>query len=255
MSSVGQSPPDGDQSQAALFLGMTWGLSIFSALIFLCRLWTRVAIIKKPGLDDAIIGLSVVLNLIAAGMVTAATSYGMGRHEYDLTLPQLSEAIKYNLILQAFGGMAIPLPKLSVAILIVDILRPSRSWVWVLYTSTIALIILAAITTILQFVQCSPVSGFWDLTIPHTCWNPSEFAVISICSCAYSAFLDFALALFPITVLRKLQMKTSRKVTLSIIMGLGVFAGVCASIKTSLIPLRTQPDFTWDTTILLIWGG
>ena len=255
MPPLGPPPVGGDESKASVFLGVSWSLSIFSALIFVCRLWTRVIIIKKPGLDDAVIGFSVILNLIAAGMATAAIAYGMGRHEYYLTLPQLSGAIKYNLILQAFGGMAIPLPKLGVAILIVDILRPTKPWVFVLYASTVFLIILSAITTVLQFVQCSPVSGFWEVTLPHQCWDPSVFATISICASAFSAFLDFALALFPITVLRGLQMKNSKKIWLSVIMGLGVFAGVCACVKTSLIPLRTQSDFTWDTTTLLIWGG
>ena len=255
MPPFGSAPVGGDESQAVLFLGITWSLTSFSTLVFLCRLWTRVVIIKKPRLDDAVIGLAVVLNLVAAAMVVASTNYGMGRHEYYLTLPQLSQSIKDNIILQTFGALAIPLPKLGIAILIVDILRPSKPWVWALYTSTVALIVSTVIIDILQFAQCSPVNGLWDPTVSHTCWNPEVYALITLCLSAYSALLDFALALFPITVLRKLQMKTSRKIGLSIMMGLGVFAGVCACIKTSLVPLRTQPDFTWDTTILLIWGG
>lgn len=69
------------------------------------------------------------------------------------------------------------------------------------------------------------------------------------------AFVDFFLAAFPITIIRKLQLSLHKKIQLSLLLGLGVFAGICAVIKTTFLPtLTSAADFTWITCSLLEWN-
>ena len=66
--------------------------------------------------------------------------------------------------------------------------------------------------------------------------------------------MDFILALLPITIIWGLQLNKKKRLGLITIMGLGVFAGICAIVKTSQLPsLGAQSDFTWITVGLLIW--
>ena len=68
------------------------------------------------------------------------------------------------------------------------------------------------------------------------------------------AFIDLALALLPITIIWRLQLDWHKKVGLSILMGLGVFAFICAVIKTSKLPeLNARGDITFITVSLWIW--
>ena len=68
------------------------------------------------------------------------------------------------------------------------------------------------------------------------------------------AFIDLALALLPITIIWLLQLDWHKKVGLSMLMGLGVFAFICAVIKTSKLPeLNARGDITFITVSLWIW--
>ena len=68
--------------------------------------------------------------------------------------------------------------------------------------------------------------------------------------------MDFILAGLPIFIVRKLQLSRQKKVGLAVILGMGVFAGICAAIKTSKLGgLSARSDFTWVTVTLLIWNG
>ena len=52
----------------------------------------------------------------------------------------------------------------------------------------------------------------------------------------YFAFLDFALALYPITVFWTLQMSLKKKIGVCLLLSLGVVAGGVAVEKTTRIP-------------------
>ena len=103
------------------------------------------------------------------------------------------------------------------------------------------------------------------------CWPPyrqTDFAVFTgsmskpspLCCrmltimVGWLAFIDLALALLPITIIWNLQMDWHKRVGLSTLMGLGVFAFICAVIKTSKLPeLNARADITFITVSLWIW--
>ena len=69
------------------------------------------------------------------------------------------------------------------------------------------------------------------------------------------AFTDLSLAIIPITIIWDLQLNWHKKVGLSALMGLGVFACICAAIKTSkLTELNARADITFITVDLWIWN-
>ena len=66
--------------------------------------------------------------------------------------------------------------------------------------------------------------------------------------------MDLALALLPITVIWSLRLDWHKKLGLSALMGMGVFAFICAVIKTSKLPeLNARSDITFITVTLWIW--
>jgi hypothetical protein len=70
------------------------------------------------------------------------------------------------------------------------------------------------------------------------------------------AFIDITFALMPITIIYNLQLNWRKKVGLSCLMGMGVFAFVCAVVKTSKLPeLKARADITYITVSLWIWNA
>jgi hypothetical protein len=77
---------------------------------------------------------------------------------------------------------------------------------------------------------------------------------------AFSAFLDFAYAIYPATVFFDLNMPTVRKIELSILMGLGAMSGAVAIYKTSLLHLLADrtggPQIAlYESVRLTMWTG
>ena len=84
----------------------------------------------------------------------------------------------------------------------------------------------------------------------------TESLSLITCVTGYSAFLDIALAAIPVSVIWSLQMSFSKKVQLSLILSVGIFAAICAAIKTSKLPSESaRSDFTWNTVPLFIWNS
>ncbi|KAL6717296.1 hypothetical protein ACLMJK_005211 [Lecanora helva] len=73
----------------------------------------------------------------------------------------------------------------------------------------------------------------------------------------YWTFLDFALAVIPVDIVWKLQLNKSKKFLLSLLLSMGIFAGIAAAVKTSKIPItvHAKSDITWQTVELLMWNG
>ena len=71
---------------------------------------------------------------------------------------------------------------------------------------------------------------------------------------AWNSTTDLALTLLPILILKSLNMKTSTRAALGVVMGMSVFAMIAAIVKTiELQYIGERDDFTWDTVIFVIW--
>jgi hypothetical protein len=115
---------------------------------------------------------SQALTLSTSIFSTVATTYGEGRHLYYLQPSDVSNIIKYQVVVNGPAGILGPLlPKLVVTILLIKILSPpplSRAYLWTINAIHWALSITS---TVLLFVQCKPVSAYW--TRQGVCWDPN----------------------------------------------------------------------------------
>ena len=82
-----------------------------------------------------------------------------------------------------------------------------------------------------------------------------RFVQALIAMIGWLAFIDLSLALLPNSIIWTLQLNWHKKLGLSVLMGLGVFACICAAIKTSkLTELNARADITFITVDLWIWN-
>lgn len=93
----------------------------------------------------------------------------MGKHARDIPASQLSDTIKFNYIANPLGIMAYSLPNISIAILLERLLAPNKLRAVFLYSVAVSQCIIAAISCILLFTQCTPTEYLWNPTMPATC--------------------------------------------------------------------------------------
>ncbi|MCJ1398245.1 hypothetical protein MMC11_001442 [Xylographa trunciseda] len=250
--------PDQNDNQAPTLMAVIWVVTTISTTLAACRIFTRFKILKAGGKDDIALIISVIMNLLAQIFCTISTAYGIGRHLAALSPENAIQAIKMESISSAFGVMAFCIPKIAVALLLVRLMGPKHRGKWFLYFITGTVTIAGVLSIIFLFVQCQPVAALWDPAVAAmaTCWDPSVLTDYTYFVGAYSALCDFSLAVFPIFIMWNLQMRLKRKIAICCVMGLGIFAVVCAIIKITTLPeLADHTDYTYATVPLLLWSA
>ncbi|KAF6220469.1 hypothetical protein HO133_002901 [Letharia lupina] len=186
---------------------------------------------------------------------TLYAAKGGARHFMYLTPAQVEETTLFNWVSQTFCIMAIATGKISVAILMGRLMAPNRWRKRILYFLSISAFIAACIFIISIFAQCSPPKALW-IPSPGKCPHPKKINDLDVALACWFVFVDFALAIFGITMIWNLQLNKRKKAGLSALLGLGFFAGICAAVKTSYLPtLTVHSDFSWITVDLLIWNA
>ncbi|KAI1872076.1 uncharacterized protein JN550_004279 [Neoarthrinium moseri] len=225
-----------------------------STLFAAARLYVRLHIVRKFQFDDYMIVLSVVCSWMSVGFSTAAVHSGSGRHIQTLSGKQISGAIQFTLFGFVPGILSYVLPKMTVVTLLARLLNPSR-WhlVWLWSMCIICLITMMGSVAI-AFAQCQPTKSQWDLSVkPDFCWSKWILVKYSWGSCAFSAFVDLYLSIYPAVVLYKIQLPRRKKIGLSIALGVGSISTVVAIYKITVLKGLASPDFTFDSCNLTIW--
>ncbi|KAL8772198.1 MAG: hypothetical protein Q9194_004682 [Teloschistes cf. exilis] len=185
---------------------------------------------------------------------------GYARHEHYLRPVQRSDAGRLSVISRSCCIMAIATGKISVAFLIQRIQGPNKWRTWMLRFISISVFITALFAVVFLFAQCQPARALWTPSMIKNgtghCWDPIPVNNYDIVIAGYFAFLDFFLAILPVDIVWKLQMARKKKLLLCALLGMGIFAGVCAAIKTSqLRTVTAKTDITWKTAEYLLWNA
>jgi hypothetical protein len=193
---------------------------------------------------------------IQAAFVSVAVSHGLGRHMYYLLISdpnEISMVVKWQLYSEPLGIFGTTIPKIAVTMLLIKLLNPSKMATTYLWTMNIVLNGFSIVCIITSFVQCAPTSTYWT-KVGGKCWDPTIVANLAITQGALSAFTDFNLALFPVSVIWSLHMPRARKAAVCALMGFGCIAGIAAIVRTTkLAKLAEQTDFTHSIWTLVLW--
>ncbi|KAL6713802.1 hypothetical protein ACLMJK_008294 [Lecanora helva] len=189
--------------------------------------------------------------------MTVAVHNGLGQHRWALQPDNATQAVKYSWIAQAFSIFTFAFSKISVALfLLLRVVGAARSF-WhkaFLYFMSISLLLVNIVVVTLVFTQCRPVQKLFDPSHEGHCWDSHITTAYAQFGGAWSAMTDLGLSLFAVWVVWSLQMKKKYKIRICCLLSLGVFAAVCAIIKTYYLHEHNHlDDATYGQTNLLVW--
>lgn len=161
----------------------------------------------------------------------------------------------------AFGRIASALTLRSIA-------GKPKARTWLLYFIIFEQFVSNVVCFMLILVQCTPVERLWDKLVAGHCWflsvqeyegyfqggrspdtDTSRIFLLTMES-ALNSLTDLCLAVFPAIIVWNLNMKTSLKISLIIILSLGLFAMAASIVKTIMINmLGTSNDYTYNLVI------
>ncbi|KAL5003013.1 hypothetical protein BDV10DRAFT_64999 [Aspergillus recurvatus] len=216
--------------------------------------------VRRLGWDDFFIFFSLALSIIAAALVSYSVTLGLGRHTAAVMaehgMERVSMTAKWQILGYPFNIGSFSFPNISIAILINNLLDPNPLRARLLLGMSILQVVFAMASVFLIFLQCKPTAALWDHTIADaTCWDQAIFYDFSYWVSAYTTLTDIVLAVVPITVFWKLQMRRSTKVGVCIMMSLTLLSAIVTIVKATYLPLFTDvEDPLYNVTPLVIWG-
>ena len=215
-----------------------------------------------------------ILGAASMVMLTLGASYGLGLSQTLLSFNDSKMALLYGWVNQLLALIAIGLGKLTMVAFLEQIQgyhTKARSIIlWSLAGSNL---ILNCIAAILMMLQCSPTRLLWEAYAKGGCpWRTriQIFGYIQGRECslqcswpvananlpAWSAVCDFVLAMYPVTILARVQaFSITTRIGLCVLMGCGIMygclsipqcvliqdrAGACAIVKTVQLTILTR---------------
>ncbi|KAJ6108446.1 hypothetical protein N7523_009769 [Penicillium sp. IBT 18751x] len=246
-------PAYGGRGPDDLRLGL--GLGAFATILMILRVYVRLRV-NQFGTTALIWSLVAwFLTVITQCFGVISILHGLGnRIAVVEETNQLGNYLLFTWITVFFFNMAIPIGKVAVAAFLIEINAGGNPKIRKSLIAVAALNIILNIPQILlPWFQCSPPNALWDPARQSQCnHNTSIHYTYFVGSVA--AISDFYLAIIPVTMLAPLRIDRKLKWGLSFLMGLGIFAGGAAIVRTWAAKFIMSDDPSWGVGILFHWG-
>ncbi|KXL48063.1 MAG: hypothetical protein FE78DRAFT_181591 [Acidomyces sp. 'richmondensis'] len=206
---------------------------VFTALALSCvilRLFTRIRISRSSGLDDVFITLSMVFSVLLAAATGVEVHYGLGRHTVDVTLPDEKFALLGLYLTINTYNLTMGCTKLSILLQYLRVLPQTHNRARKACYTLMAVVSVYVIQALLTGIfTCWPPAKFWDITITTGhCMNRTG---LWFSNAAFNILTDVAIGVFPLPIVRALNVPKRTKLALMIVLGLGGFTCIVSILR------------------------
>lgn len=178
---------------------------------------------------------------------------GTGSHLANLTRENIVIGLRGWYLCEVLYPFMSATVRTSIAVFLLRIAtKPVYRWtIW----ATLGVVwLMSTVLFFLYVFQCNPPAYFWEqvMGLKGGCMN---VAVVPNATIAYSVvcFLaDMVIGLLPIPMLWHVKLNTRTKITITVLLSLGVFAGISLLIRIPFVKiLAISPDFLYETMYVL----
>ncbi|KPA36412.1 integral membrane protein [Fusarium langsethiae] len=244
------------ESQGSMVNSVAIVFAVISFIAVVLRLWARAFIVRSVGNDDYLICVGALLSWSFIACTIASVKHGLGSHYEEVIERGPDNLIAYSQIVwlsSIFYNACLGFIKISVLALYTrlgdKVLRKTAFFMMVVVGCQAGGNVLACI------FQCTPVSAAYDIRI-----QPSEKKCVDInafylANAAVNIFTDILTYTLPIPLVTRLRVPRRQKISLAIILGLGLFACISSIIRITYIPpMLTSTDPTWVIANAMYWS-
>ncbi|KAK7545582.1 hypothetical protein IWX49DRAFT_597207 [Phyllosticta citricarpa] len=230
-------------------MGAAYFFLVLCTILVCLRSYTRAFVVRNFGWDDGIMVLALVVYFVFVAFLKMGTHYGIGKHLLDIQPPiNIVPAIKYLSMFEMSYIWLNGIIKLSISSTLLRLVV-QRRYVYFLYFSMIANIIVTITSFCLFLLHCRPVTYAWEQVLPHKegkCFSWTALVVIGYSVCSATIILDVVYATLPWIMFWNLNMPRKTKGALMFVLSLGVSAAVVNIIRIKYVKtLGDKHDPLW----------
>ena len=112
-----------------------------------------------------------MMQVLAQSFLATAIHWGLGKHIYDLSLPQISRILKFSWMNTTAGILSSLIARVAITVFLVKLFGSKRWLRWYLYVATVVQSITGFMVVISIWAVCKPIWRLWDPTNPGKCWT------------------------------------------------------------------------------------
>ncbi|KAH7394672.1 hypothetical protein BKA66DRAFT_598817 [Pyrenochaeta sp. MPI-SDFR-AT-0127] len=227
------SPPGPNNSLAPPLIGITAMLHALSWSAFGARIYTRVKPVLRLGCDDYFITAAVTFDVVVWTPLMISTTYGLGRHNYYVSVADMTQAEKLLFIGQPAFAWALACTKISIVCMLFRVQRGIH-WRTFLSIMIVVQVLTAIMNNVFQLSLCKPLPAIWDHTIKNPKCIVAAMHINIVVSAIVTILTDVILSLLPLTFIIHIHLPLREKIALACLMGLGLVASGASIYKTFL---------------------
>ncbi|TDZ99580.1 hypothetical protein C8034_v000054 [Colletotrichum sidae] len=215
---------------------VTYVFCTLSTLVIFLRAYVRWNLSgpeRAWGWDDIFALAGWVPLWPSAIFLILATNWGLGAHD-----SQIPDGIQYYQVrvkeymfyFEIIYFASSVLTKLAMAIMIVRLCSSTKIYTHIIVVNMAVLGLNALVCLIIMFVSCSPLPAMWNEKLGY-CRIKHGWIIISYAGSVVLAMVDWTCAITPFFILQRLQMPKRRKISVQIILSLGVFGSAAGLVR------------------------
>ncbi|KAL8342614.1 hypothetical protein RB598_004137 [Gaeumannomyces tritici] len=201
------------------------------------------------------VALRVYANFtVSCTFILIGVPFGIGRHNKALPQRQEIEALKWQALATASYVSNMLFIKLSIAVFLLR-LSGENKYKYAIWASAAIVFVWSVVLFFWNIFQCSPVEAQWDYTIPGLkCVTSDQVVSAALALSAMTVLSDFFYALLPVPIIWQIKMTKQAKLTVMLILSLGVFASIATLIRLKfLADLNDTADILFAGTDAMVW--
>ncbi|RMJ08171.1 hypothetical protein CDV36_012228 [Fusarium kuroshium] len=232
-------------------LGLTLFFPFPVVIVIVLRCWVRLKH-KVFGVDDGLMVIGWGLYMGVTGVVARGVYAGIGTRDVNLNAKMQSDGRRFLYYFQVIYCCSLLFIKGSICVMLLRI-AVGRTYRIILWATLIFSTLSTTVVIIGLFVICRPISAAWGH--PGKCSPTVVIASLGYLVSTGAVVTDWTCAILPGFMLYKTNMKTSMKISITIILGLGVLASVATIIRFPDVKYYTQTDdYLYNVANIVIWS-
>ncbi|KAI1131672.1 hypothetical protein F5Y10DRAFT_275404 [Nemania abortiva] len=212
---------------------------------------------KKPHYEHTFVLASYGLIVgVAYCIYEACTSVGGFVHQWDVRVRDLAHFFYIVHVGAILYSVAIMLLKIAILLQWVRLFVPrgtkglfyltSHSFLWIN-------VLLYSVIVITICASCKPFAKLWDSTLPGKCSANRE--IIDIATAVGNLASDLVILVLPQPVIWKLKIKTQKKIGITFVFCIGIFAIISAAFRVyASVHFFKSKDKTFTVASVALWG-
>ncbi|SPN98900.1 related to integral membrane protein pth11 [Cephalotrichum gorgonifer] len=235
---------------------------VATSIAFLALSWTSVIlrgyvrIFMTNGLqpDDWLMIVAQLNFTVSCTFILLGVGRGLGRHNQALDQATEIDSLKWQALATATYIINMMFIKLSIGIFLLR-LAVQKVYRYILWASLVIITIWSLVLFFWNIFQCKPVEAQWDYAmIGGECVSITEVVAAAYALSVMTILSDWLYALLPIPMLWKVDMTRQAKLTVILILGLGIFASIATLIRLKfLADLEQTDDILFAGTDAMVW--